>query len=49
MDDLDEWYATVKLGLSGCTILYSVYLLAQNPTLFFTVLVANRMHTWYLK
>lgn len=49
MDDLDEWYATVKLGLYGVVGLYFLYLLSQNPTLFWTVLIANRAHTWYYK
>ena len=49
MDDLDEWYQMAKLGLYGGAILYSVYMMSQNPTLFWTVLVTNRMHTWYCK
>ena len=49
MDDLDEWYLTLKLGLYGCAILYTVYMLSQNPTLFWIVLITNRMHAWYGK
>jgi len=49
MDDLDEWYAIVRLGLYCGGGLYCLHLLTQNPTLFWTVLVANRAHTWYFK
>ena len=49
MDDLDEWYLMLKLMLYGCALLYAVFMLSQNPILFWTVLIANRAHTWYYK
>lgn len=49
MDDLDEWYLAVKLMLYGCALLYAVYMLSQNPTLFWTTLVVNRAYSWYSK